>query len=95
MPCAYVLVILIDRYLDRFYEQYFGRHFEKSFCSLNGKSLVFYKFKIPRSLFYTDPFYVMNLTCGNFERVSINTNYDTREEFSENFIGEVLSASCF
>ena len=88
-------VILIDPYFDRYYGRYFDRHFEKSFCIRNDKSFVLYKFQIKRVLLFIEVSYVKNSTCGNFERVSFNTNYDTREEFSENFIGEVLSASCF
>ena len=74
--------------------------YHEDFCSPSRKSVVFYEFKntilFTKRINSTEWYNDIDSACRkNIEKVSFNKNYEFEEEFNENFIEEVFSASCF
>ena len=74
----------------------------ENLCFPTRKSIVFFKFPQTVNADRTSPgnssnwYNSMDEKCRkNFELVSYNDKYDSRDEFVQNFIEEVFKASCF
>ena len=94
-------VYLIDEIMTKnpFGQKYL---YHEDFCSLSRKYVTFYTFEDDyRSTLFKDVnatewYNDIDSACRkNIEKVSFNKNYEFEEDFNENFIEEVFSASCF
>ena len=83
-----------------FLQSEYGKIDNENFCeNVTGgrKSIAFYKFnKLPESsVNSTKWFDGLKESCKrNFRYLSFNTKYDTEENFNEDFLNEIMNASC-